>query len=180
MKIIVLSIEQVEPAVLEQVQENLTKIFLHVKFVTLKGFTTVPQEAYNSERKQYISSFLLSLLRDYLEKTDADKILGITTVDLYAPPLNFVFGEAELNGELAIISLCRFHQEFYGKPADQTLFLERTLKEATHEIGHTFGLTHCSDPFCVMFFSNSILDVDRKCPDFCQECLKRVHTLLSH
>lgn len=179
MKIIVLSIGQVEYGILEYLKENLTKIFSHVEFAVLEGFANVPQEAYNNERKQYSSGFLFSFLRGYLEKSGADKILGITTVDLYVPHLNFVFGGAELAGKLAIISLRRLRQEFYGKPADQPVFLERTLKEATHEIGHTFGLTHCSNSFCVMFFSNSILDVDRKYKNFCKECSKCLRALSS-
>jgi len=26
------------------------------------------------------------------------------------------------------------------------------------ELGHTFGLGHCENPRCVMFFSNSLMD----------------------
>ncbi len=48
--------------------------------------------------------------------------------------------------------------------------LERTLKEAIHEIGHTYGIGHCRDPRCVMHFSNSLADTDIKGPDFCHRC----------
>jgi len=57
---------------------------------------------------------------------------------------------------------------------DKGLFRERILKEAVHELGHTFGLSHCSSPSCVMFFSNSLPGTDRKKSDFCPECRRRL------
>ena len=72
-------------------------------------------------------------------------ILGVTDVDLAIPMLSFLFGQAQLDGRVAVVSLCRLHQEFYGLPADRGLLRERTVKEVLHELGHTFGLAHCSD-----------------------------------
>jgi archaemetzincin len=92
--------------------------------------------------------------------------------------VNFVFGEAELSGKAAIISLYRLKPEFYGEPVNQTLFLERAAKEAVHEIGHTLGLTHCSNPSCVMSFSNTIRAVDTKKREFCPKCSKHLSELI--
>ena len=100
--------------------------------------------------------------------------MGITEVDLYVPKLNFVFGQAECPGKIAVISLFRLKPEFYGQASNVKLFLERTLKEAVHELGHTLGLGHCRHSFCVMFFSNSIMDTDRKETNFCIECQKTI------
>jgi archaemetzincin len=49
----------------------------------------------------------------------------------------------------------------------------RTLKEANHELGHTFGLHHCEN-VCVMKFSNSLADTDKKPAIFCDTCLKNL------
>ncbi|MFQ6039016.1 MAG: archemetzincin, partial [Candidatus Aminicenantales bacterium] len=71
----------------------------------------------------------------------------------------------------------RLRQEFYRLPEDRTLFLARCVKEAVHELGHAFGLRHCPNPRCVMHFSNSLLDTDKKTASFCQRCsriLKRL------
>lgn len=90
--------------------------------------------------------------------------------------MNFVFGEAELNGKRAIISLYRLKPEFYGSK-DDDLFFQRVLKEAVHELGHVLGLVHCKNPKCVMHFSNSILDTDFKEWRYCDDCMKKLSKL---
>jgi archaemetzincin len=118
-------------------------------------------------RRKYIST---CLLKSYPVK---ETTLFITEHDLFADQLNFVFGEAELGGKRAIISLYRLKPEFYGMKDDE-LFKERALKEAMHELGHVFGLIHCRNFGCVMLFSNSILDTDRKGWKYCDECLEKL------
>lgn len=133
----------------------------------------IPKSSYNSEREQYYSSPLLSYLKRSFGR-GSGLILGVIDKDLYVPQLNFVFGEAELNGEAAIISLTRLRQEFYGHPENENIFYQRAIKEAVHEIGHVFGLHHCSNPKCVMFFSNSLSDTDRKGKHFCKDCSEKL------
>lgn len=135
---------------------------------------TVPEpydlaQAYEPRRQQYLASKLLTMLKQSGVSWD-EKVLGIVDVDLYAPGLNFVFGQADVMAGVAIISLCRLRQEFYGLPADEALFLNRAIKEAVHELGHTFGLGHCPDAKCVMHFSNSLADTDWKESAFCSKC----------
>jgi len=105
---------------------------------------------------------------------EASVILGVTGVDLTAPGLNFVFGLADPGSRAAIISLARLYPEFYGQPRDPRRFKVRAITEAVHELGHLLGLGHCSDPACVMFFSNSLADTDRKGPGFCQLCREKL------
>ena len=52
----------------------------------------------------------------------------------------------------------------------KALFHERVIKEAVHELGHTYGLSHCPDATCVMHFSNSLPDTDFKGKAFCPVC----------
>lgn len=101
-------------------------------------------------------------------------MLGLVEADLFAPGLNFVFGEADIAGNRAVIALPRLRQEFYGLPSDDRLFRERTIKEAVHEMGHTYGLGHCPNPICVMHFSNSLYDTDLKRWKFCAACKVRL------
>ncbi|MDI6874728.1 archaemetzincin family Zn-dependent metalloprotease [Candidatus Solincola sp.] len=129
----------------------------------------LPRGAYRAGRRQYLAPALLQSLAavppgEYL------RILGIADVDLFAPGLNFVFGQALMGGRMCVISLARLRPSFYGLPPDETLFQGRTVKEAVHELGHTFGLEHCPDPRCVMRFSNSLADTDRKGRGFCPRC----------
>ena len=101
-------------------------------------------------------------------------ILGVTGVDLTAPGLNFVFGLADRGSRAAVISLARLSPEFYGQPRNPRRFKARAVIEAVHELGHLLGLGHCSDSACVMFFSNSLADTDRKGPGFCQPCREKL------
>jgi len=133
-------------------------------------YSILPKEAFNYERRQYSADFLL----EYLKRFDNhEKVLGVVDVDIYVEHLNFVFGLAEINGKYALISLFRLNPKLYGIKNDK-LFIERIAKEGLHELGHTFGLEHCSNRRCVMSFSNSIAEVDHKLAEFCGKCMQKL------
>ncbi len=130
----------------------------------------IPQEAYNPSRGQFDSLPLLNALMQYARPKKVEKILGITSVDIYTENLNFIFGHAYVGGNTCMISIHRLNPEYYGQPRDYRVFLDRCVKEAIHELGHSFGLGHCNDRRCVMVFSNNISEVDAKSEAFCQRC----------
>lgn len=130
----------------------------------------LPPTGYHVIRGQYSGDVLLRELSRMGVDTGA-KHLGIVDVDMYARGLNFIFGIAQVGGDFALISLYRLG---YIPPGLSTaernrLMFERALKEAVHELGHTLGMTHCSNKRCVMSFSNSLEEVDAKSADFCEE-----------
>ena len=158
-------------------QQLLIKLGLHLKEVfpgnvQISNPLHIPKGAYNSHRKQFNSTAILSYLLTQL--TDYDRFLAIAEVDLFSYGFNFVFGEADVLHRIAIISLTRLHQEYYGLPEDKNMFFLRTIKEAVHELGHTYGLIHCPNPKCVMHFSNSLSDTDRKSCKFCEMCKSKL------
>jgi archaemetzincin len=106
----------------------------------------------------------------------AGHIVGITEVDLFIPVLTFVFGQAQLGGAGAVVSVMRLHADYYGLPANEDLLLDRAVKEVVHELGHGFGLVHCPDYSCVMSSSTYVEDVDLKAERYCRDCLD----LLAH
>ena len=129
----------------------------------------VPPESFEARRNQYYSTKILKeMLGDVPQ--DALKLLGVTGVDLCIPILTYVFGEAQVGGTAAVVSLARLRQEHYGLTPDRPLLLERLRKECLHELGHTFGLYHCPSRDCVMHLSNTVVDVDTRGGDFCSGC----------
>lgn len=139
--------------------------------VRIKSTVPLDTRAYNQDRQQYFAPKILLALNQ-IKLTKDEIILGIVDVDLYIEGLNFIFGQANLVEGKAIISLTRLRQEYYGFKPNQKLFQRRVLTEAVHELGHIFGLSHCSNFKCVMFFSNSLKDTDIKGYKFCPICQK--------
>jgi archaemetzincin len=138
---------------------------------------SIPESAYDAKRGQYQSVEIMKLLAQHAPR-DASRILGVTDVDLAIPMLTFLFGQAQFDGPIAVVSLCRLHQEFYGLPPQESLLRERTVKEVLHELGHTFGLAHCSEPSCAMSLATHIELVDAKAEQYCARCgLQLVHRL---
>lgn len=130
---------------------------------------SVPAAAYDAKRKQYQSAEFMRMLAQCAPR-DGARVLGVTEVDLATPLLTFLFGQAQLEGPFAIVSLCRLRPEFYGLPGDEALLRERTVKEVLHELGHTFGLVHCLDGKCAMSLATHIGLVDTKTERYCSEC----------
>ncbi|MCL5883144.1 MAG: archaemetzincin family Zn-dependent metalloprotease [Actinobacteria bacterium] len=132
----------------------------------------VPAGAFDRKRSQFRGEAFLDSLSS--RRQGPELLVGITGLDIFLPGLNYVFGVADRDRGVAIVSLHRLGPEFYGLPPDDELLRERILKEITHEAGHVLGLSHCGRADCIMRFSNAIGDTDRKGPGFCDECRVRL------
>ncbi len=159
----ILPIGDVDLNILKNLITQLEKIFYKLEIIDV---VPLLDSAYNSKRNQYLSDELLREVKWHATINDGNHILGITMVDLYTHGLNFVFGQAELPGKAAIISLNRLNHH------SKEVFNSRMFKEAIHELGHTLGLRHCPDFKCVMHFSNSLKDTDIKNKNYCDRCSK--------
>ena len=144
-----------------------------------RPISQIPIQLFDSERNQYQSHYLLSWLLQTLAPSSSTKLLAICDFDAYFGNYNFCFGEAIIGGRVAAVYLERLLP--YSSKSDnnrdsndnklQTLFRDRLVKEAIHELGHTFGLRHCSLGSCIMYKSKTILDTDNKKREFCKICV---------
>ena len=126
--------------------------------------------SYSLSRQQHHSTAILEKLAR-LQPHQGCRILAITDRDLYIPILTHVYGEAQLKGTAAIISLYRLADRFPLLPLQENgLIIQRSIKEGLHELGHTLGLKHCQDAACLMHYCRRISDVDHKTEHFCRYC----------
>jgi archaemetzincin len=124
---------------------------------------------YDNSRRQYNSTALLAQLLD-AGIPPADKRIAVVDVDLYIPILTFVFGEAQLDAQAAVVSTHRLSNLFYGVEEDHVLAMTRLEKEIVHELCHTFGLHHCRQFECVMRSSTYVEEIDLKKLEPCAAC----------
>ncbi len=166
LKIALVPVGPVEGSVIEQLSMLLKRNFPGQTIIASDGIR-LPDQAYDPKRRQYNSDMLLALLSSL--GVEADKLLGVTEADLYVEGLNFVFGEGLSPGKVCVVSTYRLRPEASRQDGTE-LFFQRLIKEAVHELGHTMGLGHCRNASCVMYFSNGIVDTDRKTDSFCDIC----------
>jgi archaemetzincin len=134
-------------------------------------------EFYDSARRQYNGTALLKKI-DMVFGNDQEKCIALFKVDLFIPILTYIFGQAYLKGRSGIVSVYRLSNERYGLPADERILTDRFRKEIIHELGHMFGLVHCTDPVCVMRSSTYVEDIDQKSHRFCRSCKENVGKFL--
>ena len=124
--------------------------------------------ALDTQRRQYHSTTILEKLAA-VTPVQTLKLIAITRVDLFIPILTHVYGEAQLGGKTCIISTYRLQEGVSSTGSNPTLQC-RAIKEAIHELGHTFKLRHCPERTCIMHYCRSIKDVDRKLEQLCRHC----------
>jgi archaemetzincin len=180
-RIYILPLGSAQEILLEELRAALEKRF--GKEAQTAPEIPLPRYAYKPERSQCNSTLILEGLSGDARKLLSDgMLLAVIDCDLYADGLNFVFGEADPVQGAAVISLVRLREEFYGERSENPaqgweLFLERAVEEAVHEMGHLYGFSHCPNERCVMHFSNSLPETDRKSAGFCRDCSLKFKSL---
>lgn len=167
------AIGTVSPALIDLIERRVAEVFGVAVSRYAPGFA--PDVAFDANRQQHDSTLLLEALLNGLPG-DQSRVIGVTEFDLFVPVFTFVFGEAQLRGRVAVMSVCRLRNSFYGLPDDYDLLGSRAVKEAIHELGHTFGFVHCHNPACVMSASPGVEEVDLKQEDFCGACRRTLVT----
>lgn len=151
---------------------------LPVKFLPDLPLSDVPGSAQRRHpswgMRQLLSTYFL---RDVLVAKlpdDAAALLGLTAVDLWpGEGWSFVFGQASLRNRVGIWSIYR-NGDPDASPADFRLCLLRTIKTATHELGHMFSMRHCTKYECNMCGSNNREESDSGPLALCPECMAKV------
>lgn len=165
-KILISPIGIDEPSLLEQLGEKVAGIFGYS--VNICELLKDIEFAYSPERNQYNSTLIINKLSE-TAPADYLKVIAICKKDLFIPILTYVFGEAQLNGRSCVVSIYRL-KDTKAILNPEGVFTERVIKEAVHELGHTFSIRHCSDNTCVMHYCRSLGDVDNKKIQMCRYC----------
>jgi archaemetzincin len=139
------------------------------------GFTTAVDSvlqdlsfALDQNRNQHHSTMILEQLAANTPSR-AIKVIAIAQVDLFIPILTHVYGEAQLGGTACIVSTFRLNEGRSGINISPQ-YIDRIVKEAIHELGHTFKLRHCPEEACIMHYCRNEEDVDRKSNELCRYC----------
>lgn len=120
-----------------------------------------PEYAYLPSRKQYDGAKIIGELAG----NSAGRFqLGVLAYDLCTPILTYVYGESQLGGKAAVVSLFRL------KHPDRQVAFERAAKISLHEVGHLLGIGHCWQNFCLMRFSSTVENLDSLSLKFCSAC----------
>lgn len=158
---------------------------------------TFPLDGYDPVRKQYDALQILDKLdlfrsrhpelfkpadvSDEFFKNNSrvyEKVLLITAGDLYVDRNSFVYGLAYPRLGVAVVSITRLQNEYYGRHSDDSAAIKRIVTECSHEIGHLYGLEHCDNPNCIMYCPNNLDDLERKETYFCGRCRMLLDTAI--
>ncbi len=129
-----------------------------------------PQYAFISGRRQYDAAKIIA----QLSQRDSTRFqLGVMARDLCTPILTYVYGESQLGGNAAVISLYRL------KHRQRQVAFERAAKIGLHEVGHLLGIGHCWQAHCLMRFCSTLERLDDLPLTFCSACEYEINRRLT-
>ncbi len=129
---------------------------------------TLPNVCFNKERNRYDGS---GLLRDLSRLKKETAVLGVTDKVIFKAnelsPTYGIFGLSPVGAHVAIISTTM--------PSGKKLADDHLVKLMLHELGHAFGLKHCSNEHCFMVDAEHGNKFART-PSFCNSCRHYLNT----
>jgi archaemetzincin len=153
--------------------QNETSSFYHCDVTVLQS-CPLPQVAWYAPRSRYKAD---SLLNHQLRlQSSASTVAGLTGKDISttngAIPDWGVFGLGFCPGKACVISTHRLQKA--SKTREQ--LKERLIKVVLHELGHNFGLPHCTNSLtCLMADAEgTIAQVDREKKWLCDKCRQKI------
>lgn len=127
-----------------------------------KESLVLPKEHYNRERKRYSGT---GLLKDLSKLRKGNVVLGLTDEIIFKAnelsPTYGIFGVSPVGAYVAVISSTR--------PSGKQHSNDHLVKLMMHELGHSFGLNHCSNQHCFMVDAEHGNKFSQT-PSFCIEC----------
>jgi archaemetzincin len=165
--------------VLMATEDYLSRFFgAPVRRLSPLASTALPSEARRFRKdlgwNQLHTRWVLERLAPDMQSRDTVVRIVLTTEDLYPDSSwNFVFGQASSRARMGVWSMCRFGDPATGSEAFRSCLL-RTIKTASHEVGHMLGLPHCVAYECLMNGSNHLEELDQRPVDPCPICLEKV------
>lgn len=127
-----------------------------------KESLVLPKEHYNRERKRYSGT---GLLKDLSKLRKGNVVLGLTDEIIFKAnelsPTYGIFGVSPVGAYVAVISSTR--------PSGKQHSNDHLVKLMMHELGHSFGLNHCSNQHCFMVDAEHGNKFSQT-PSFCNEC----------
>ena len=129
-----------------------------------------------ASREQYLADALLQAGSRQRENGIA---VVLTSADIYTEGTNYIFGLASHGS--ALVSSARINPAFWADIPDifqytsngRPFFERQYTKVLIHELGHAFGMLHCSNWDCAMHYSNSPIELYRKGEDYCGTCWRK-------
>ncbi|KFF06224.1 archaemetzincin [Flavobacterium reichenbachii] len=171
--------------VLQTKQIDLTRAYLEIffqlktKILETKSNDIIPSHVRRiggEGQEQFLAGYILDSILIKQKPSDRIALMGLTEVDLYPKPeWNFVFGLASYSQKTGVSSIFRL-QDGELTEANFNKCLDRLLKICSHEIGHMFGLHHCTAADCVMNGTNSLSETDKHTVRLCSVCQRKLNS----
>ncbi len=166
--IVIQPFNTISPVYTRIIKDSLSRYFIAI---TIAPAQDLPSAAWYAPRERYRADKVL----DHMKPAAGNNayMIGLTTKDISTIKHEKdwgVMGLATLNGHTALASTFRL---------DKRNAPEQLFKVVIHELGHTFGLTHCEKKICFMRDAEGgrPLNEEKRFCDDCHRYLRSRHVL---
>lgn len=155
---------------------------MEVKILPLTEISTLGiTSRQRSTGLQYKTSKILKYMSKH-KPSDGFCMIAALKTDLYpSDSWNYVFGEADLEERVGVFSFARYYDSFFSnnpQKDNMDLVFYRSCKVMVHELGHQFGMDHCTYYSCLMNGANNLEESDRDQLQLCPICLRKLQFML--